>query len=703
MLTFTRCLLAASLVFPAAAFGETLKLRTKKDLEASVVGLERDELVLKDGRRIPRDKVEEIIFTGTERRAKKTRKVSPEDRARAKKLFAEAAAFGKKFPGMDGLVLRDHGEYVLREDGTWLFRYRFVGQVLKESLKHQWGTVIESFEEGRSRADIVEARTYTRDGGVYPLERDKITVTQPQGGALYFTPYKLMNYSLPQVEAGAIIEYVTERETHNPFRPDFFFPSWSFQGRQPTKSSRLSITVPRKRKLHYHAKSFTGPFRKGRKPKKSSVKEGRAYVWELEDVPAIISEPAMNQPGDFAPTVKAGVFKDWGRIFKWLKKMYKERSVAGSELAKFTRELVKGARTEDEKVARIYHYLQKRIRYVAVKMGTASMWGGYDANLTWKRQYGCCIDKALLFTAMLNTAGIESTPLIVDTNYAADHIFEIPDIWFQHAISKVRVGGRDIVLDSTGYDYRYPYFGDANHGVQALNIFAEKIERVDTPPPADNSSRYLYKIGIEPDGRTRVRFSTEYTGPKEARLRGYYKRQKEAELKKMFQGWINGVSPGGRLLDYALHNLDDVSKPFWFSLDYELPDYPIRAGDLAIVKLPELKEKLRFGEAALEERTYDIEHRSSMRYLIRYDISLPETYRTEHLPEALSLKNPHGAFTAGCELDGRRLVCDMELRRESRVIPSKDYEKYRRFLRKIGRYAENRLFFKDTTAKGGAR
>ena len=65
---------------------------------------------------------------------------------------------------------------------------------------------------------------------------------------------------------------------------------------------------------------------------------------------------------------------------------------------------IKKRLAELEKDFLVQDYVQKEIRYIAVKVGVASGWGGYDANLTWKRRYGCCIDKALLLTTMLKAA-----------------------------------------------------------------------------------------------------------------------------------------------------------------------------------------------------------------------------------------------------------------------------------------------------------
>ncbi|MBI5244286.1 MAG: DUF3857 domain-containing protein [Elusimicrobia bacterium] len=537
---------AILLLFAAqtSASSETLKMRSGTDIHAGVSSLDAGKLLLEDGRSLPREDVLEIQFA----MKKPEQAAAAADHAavqRGKDLFSQAEEFGKRHQGTDGLVLLDEGEYVVRDDGTWVERTRFAGRILKEALKQSWGEAAGYFEEGRERVRIVKATVYHPDGKVFPLEPEKIKTSKPQGQALFFTEYHTISYPLPQVEVGSIVEWEIEKETYNPFRKDFFFPRWGFQSASPVLVSRFSITVPKSQKLFYAVRNFTGPWKKQAEPRIISDEKARAYSWELRDVPQIVGEPLMAQYWDYAPGLKAALFKDWDRIFDWLAQMYKERSNPGTELAQFALELIKDCRTDEEKTAAIYHYIQKQVRYVAVKMGVASGWGGYDANLTWKRRYGCCIDKALLFTAMLKAAGIYSSPVLLDTNHAADHDFRVPDIWFEHAITYLKLAGRGFFLDSTGYDYRYPAFPTMDHGVKALNVFAKDMEMVEAPKPEGNSSRYEYSARLSSAGDADVGYSARYIGAREGELRGYYKSIKESEQKKVFQNRVNEISPSG--------------------------------------------------------------------------------------------------------------------------------------------------------------
>jgi transglutaminase-like putative cysteine protease len=684
---------------------ETLKLRSGAELQAPVASVDGRAVTLQDGRVLPRDAVEELRFAVQEAQPAAAA-ADPEEQKRGRELFRQAEEFGRRYPGVDGLVLLDEGEYRLKDDGTWVERSHFAGRILKEGLKRSWGEVARYYEEGRDRVKIIKATVYHPDGKVFALDPDKIKTSQPQGGELSFSPYRVVSYPMPQVVAGAIVEYEVETETYNPFRKDFFFPAWGFQSGPPVLASRVSISIPKTEKLYSAARNFNGSWSRHAEP--TVVSDGRTatYSWELRDLPPIVGEPMMVPYGDFAPVLKAALFKDWGRIYDWLGRMHKERTKAGPELARFTKELVRGCGTrgcgtDDEKAAAIYHYIQKDIRYIAVKMGVASGWGGYDANLTWKRRYGCCIDKALLFTAMLDVAGIPSSPILVDTNREAEHDFRIPSIAFEHAITSLKVGGRSFILDSTGYDYRYPAFPAMDHGVRALNVFARKVEPVPAPRPEDTASRYDYAVELGCDGGASVRYTVRYSGAHEGEVRGAYKRVKESERKKTFQDWLNGISPSAELVDYRLDNLDDISLPFSISLSYRLKDYAIRAGDLRILKLPAYEEDC--SEVALEKRRYDLRYPTNFERKYHYELALPAGTEAVALLAPARFRGPKESFTQSCSSRAGRIVCDSDLKRWARLYKISDYRAHKAFLEKVSQLTKDRIFLRDLGPRGGAK
>lgn len=700
----TAVILGFALFCAADSGAETIKLRSGEELPGKVVSIDDKTVRLDNAPDLDRSAVSEIQFAAeavkTETAAK-TAEPTIEQKQAAAAAFAQTVETAARYPGMNGIVLLDHGEYTLRPDGTYTYRNHQVRQILKESLKQAWGQVVSCAEEGRERVKILKADVYSPGGSISTLDPSMIKTNKPQsgGGDFFVSGSVCTQYAMPNVQVGSIVDYETETETYNPFRKDFFFPAWGFQDTEgPVRVSEVSVSVPAGTEFYYAARNFRDP--KAAAPAVTRSADAVVYKWKLENVPPIVDEPSMPSYEDVAPYVRGALFKDWDRIFDWAGAMHKERTKASPELEKFTLDLIKDAKTEEDKAAKIYHYVQKEIRYIAVKVGVASGWGGYDANLTWKRRYGCCIDKALLLTAMFNVAGIKSSPVFINTNNMQEIDFRIPQVYFDHAITYAEIAGRKLFLDSTGFDYRYPEIASFDYGVKTLNIFGKSIVEVPVPSPKENGNFYDYKLDIAPTGAVTVSEGMRYTGSREGGLRSYYRSIKKEEQKRAFQSFAKMVAPSAELVSYEVNNAEDIERPFSLALKYSIPDYPQKAGNIRIFKLPDFEiEAGRIGEISQDKRVYPIEYDASMGRYSRYELALPANYEAVSLPEKITLANPYASYTAGCSQEGKgKVVCEMAWERPARIIPAADYAAYKEFIEKAASYSKKQLFLKDTAA-----
>ena len=370
----TSSLLAAALLLQASlSFAETVKLRSGGELEAVVESVDAGSVTLSGGRVLPRAAVSEIQFSAAALAKKQeAAPAAPEEIKAAREYFSRVAALARAYPGVNGVTLLDSGEYRLNPDGTSTYRNHQVRQLLKDSLKQAWGQAGGCAEEGRERVKITRATVYLPDGRIFPLDPAGIKTSRPQaeGGAFFVSGSVCTLYALPNVQTGAIVDYETVTETYNPFRKDFFFPQWGFQDDQgPVALSEVTITVPAAETLTYSARNFAG-LGNG-EPAVTAADGFKSYRWQLENIPPMTGEPSMTSYQDVTPQVRGAVFSDWARIFDWMGAMHEERSRPSAELEQFTRDLVKDARTDEEKAAKIYHYVQKEIRYIAVKVGVA--------------------------------------------------------------------------------------------------------------------------------------------------------------------------------------------------------------------------------------------------------------------------------------------------------------------------------------------
>jgi tetratricopeptide (TPR) repeat protein len=139
---------------------------------------------------------------------------------------------------------------------------------------------------------------------------------------------------------------------------------------------------------------------------------------------------------------------------------------------------------------------EEQVRYVFLSADL----GGYKpaaADLTWERRFGDCKGKTVLLTALLRELGLDATPVLVSTNHGDGLEDRLPSlVLFNHAIVRLRLGGRVYWLDATRTGDR-----DLDHVLApgfrwALPLTAEGagLEAIDQPPlatPSESASLRL--------------------------------------------------------------------------------------------------------------------------------------------------------------------------------------------------------------------
>jgi transglutaminase-like putative cysteine protease len=642
---------------------------------------------------IPRSDVQTIEF----RAAVPGREASPEMAGGegltplAKTMLERGAKMAAQFRGVPGVVLVDDGEFAYHKDGTNSYQYHFAGLVLKEEMK-SWAQVTCGFEEGRSRSRIVYGRAIGHDGAVSTLTPDMIKIASPSEELLFFNPNrKVMSGVIPGVEVGSIVEYSYEFDDYSPEDPRLFSPGFSFQGAEPVVFSRVNVTLPKNIDFKYMTRSFPDPQKAN--PKIEENADTRTYVWQLEDMPPLTPEPLMPPEPDLVPMMEGAIFKDFKEVFDLLRSLQEARIKQTPEIDAKVNEIIKGASSVDEKIAKIYYWVQENTRYISIKGSLGAGFSGHTAQETFENRYGDCTDKAILFATMLKSAGIDSSPVILHTNDSGAAVTEIPTLSGNHCISEVCLPDRSFFLDSTAQNYRYPYFRADDHGVAALNAIKGGIHEIPVPPPSDNQRDSKLEMNLAPNGDLKVRTLNQYNGNVEAGVRGFWKQVREDNRKLMMSEYVNSISPGAVLDDFSLANLEDLSQPLKMTLDYNLPGHAIRANDLMYLRMPTLERD--YPEVALETRHYPIQYMTTEERVLDIDLAMPSGFRAKWLPPPLDVSNPYVDYHAKYEERDGHVQFHETFRRLKRIVPMADYPQYRDALRSIAAFSKEEIFLTE--------
>jgi len=672
---------------PGVVFGDFVQFRDGTIKQFPQI-LYRDGCFLPDSLGLSRDNVRSISFV---KPGEEPPEEAEELAADVSMLTSAADSMQNRYPDAAGILIIDDGKYILRSDGTRSYIYHFAGKIIKSS-KLSWGTRSIWIEPERSRANFIFARTITPEGKIFYLDPRDVKISEQARGESFFSYGKIITANLPMVSEGCIVEYMFERETFNPYDKNMFFPGWYFQGYEPVYLSRYTVEIPKGKEIIYKSKNIPPEFDS---PEISETDTSRLYVWEITDIPPITPEKNMPDYGDVVMHLEGSIFKDYEYIFDWLGGFQKNRVVITPQIDSLVHSLTDTFPRLWDKVAQIYYFVQREIRYISIKGSISSGQTGHPAQLTLENKYGDCTDKSILLATMLRVLGVPAWPIIVMTNSDEEIDRSIPSIDGNHCITQIQLDGENIFLDATSTTHRFPYYRDDDVGVSYLNPMKREIGFTSIPLPEDNSDVTIMDITVHPDRSILVVETDSLVGDEEADWRGFWEYVDKKKREYILQGWVNYAAPGAKLASWEIENVTDLNKPLRQVFSFTADDYGTLANGLLIFPIPFYENSYNFPEAATSERKFDIEYSSPRKKGHRVTISIPDGWKIEQLPEDLELSNEYADFSASWTVKGNKIMFVDSFRLKARFVPVEDYQMYREFLNAVSVYAKhNRPVFK---------
>ncbi|HKC35363.1 MAG TPA: DUF3857 domain-containing protein [Chitinophagaceae bacterium] len=363
-------------------------------------------------------------------------------------------------------------------------------------------------DKGISRADIIipyytkndfeniskiEAHTYNFSGTgqqtAMPVDKKSIYTEKR---SIY---YSVKKFAMPAVKVGSIIEYhyVSVMKHYGGL------DEWAFQSDLPTiQSSYLLEIVPNAEFTYIIQKKSTIPV-----IVKPLPSEGRVY-FEMNNVPGLRLEPYMDAKRDYIQKVmfqlsgytsRLGNKQEVNTTWKSMAYELMTEKEFGAQLDKDLKIdeiklIIQAATTDLDKLKAIYEYVKKNIA-----------WNGYDGKFAtdgikavWDRKKGSAGEINLLLVNLLNTAGIETYPML-----AAERDFGKVDTTypflerFNKTIAFSIADGKQFLLDATQDNCPagltpYPILGTTGFIVDKKKFNLIKI--------ASGSKSYRNKISV---------------------------------------------------------------------------------------------------------------------------------------------------------------------------------------------------------------
>ena len=661
-----------------------MTLRDGTVMTVESVALHDGILLLPDGREIPKYDVQKIHYL----KGSKGWRYQPTkpDIDEYREYLSEGRRLAEKYPGFDKYLVEDDSIFTWNPDGTSSKESRTIFYLNKEDAKRlSDGTFY--VEEERYRYVFLAMRSISKDLQIRNIDPDQIVTAPVDTETRSFSRYLGVSGHIPDAEIGGLLELHVRVENYNPFDEKYWATMNSFQSDVPNSRSSVTVRVPEGMKINFYnhllPEYMVGPVVK-------NVGGWTEYNWTVGEMPALIFESLTPPMRDIAPYLVVSPFFDWQYIIDMEKRLLGNNATPDERVKRLTARIVKRAKSDEEKVALIYHWLQKNIRYISIKGSIGSGWGGHPAWLTLQNQFGDCIDKAILMTAMLNACGIEAEVAALMSNGREQLMDKLPILHANHAITRVTLNGKSFYLDSTGSDLRYPSLYSTDQGCVAFLTKSGKVELIQPYDPSTNQWRLDYKIEMDEQGGLVVEQKETAIGPTEAGMRGRLTGKKDKDRREEYMRQAAKLSPSGTLVSFKDTGVEDLAKPVESYVKWKLPNYVRRSGDLRYFSLPYVGTS--FGQISLSKRQHDLYVNSSYLQLKNYEIIIPKGYKISAIPEPLEVGCPYYMVKAGYEVNGGTLRFHYRYEQKHVVVPVADYPSYREGLLKVEQYCRQKIF-----------
>ncbi len=488
-------------------------------------------------------------------------------------------------------------------------------KILDEVGKQENSSIQFYYNNNYSKKEIINAEIIKATGDIIQinLENNVSNQVAPGNAAsnIYDDNSRLVTLKVSKLEIGDILHYVLKEKTSKARIENHFSDFFLGQYTMPFKRAKVVIEAPKTKPLINH--KVLDPVEDRYKVWSETKDDKIFYFFEVEDVPQVITEAKMPPLSKVAMRYLVTTIPDWETISRWYYELCEPKMIVTEAMKSKTLELTKDAKTEIEKIEKIFFFVSRKVRYMGVTTETNRPGlEPHATDYTFDTMTGVCRDKAALIVVMLRELGFDANMVLINTSRKLDK--EVPLSYFNHAIAGVKLSNGETVLldptDETSKDFLPQYEMDKTYLMASKNGGSLNL----TPTISADENKLVVKteFHIKNDklfGMTDL----EFTGMNDNIYRYAFSTRNETEIKKLLKRLLKKLSQDISLSSFEIYpkKLLDDSQPLRMKLKYIINDSIIKKEDYKILHVPNLGDVFGAhnwlpGDLSLENRNYPL-------------------------------------------------------------------------------------------------
>ena len=425
----------------------------------------------------------------------------------------EQAAKGKTYEASDCVTLLDSTSVSVQPTGQGSFVVCKVIKVQTPRGAVDNRVIKYDYDPLTAYAEFKRVTIHRANGKVDELDVRKTCDYAAPARAIYWGARQIM-IEVGALQPGDIVDYEIAKKGFTyallaagnedesrfipPMRGQFYdiVPFWSST---PTVRKVYVVSIPMEKELQFQ-------FYQGECASSMRYEDGRKkYSFAMDDMMPFVKETNMVDLFDAAPKLMMSSTPQWKDKSLWFNKVNEDYGSFDPlpEAQKKVDELIKGKKTEMEKIAVLTHWVADNIRYSGISMGKGEGFTLHNTKMNYTDRCGVCKDIAGTLISFLRMAGFEAYPAMT---MAGSRVESIPADHFNHCVAVVKLSnGTYMPLDPTWVPFCRELWSSAEQQQNYLPGVPEGSDLCITPVSAPENHYVRIKADnrLEADGTLR--------------------------------------------------------------------------------------------------------------------------------------------------------------------------------------------------------
>lgn len=418
---------------------------------------------------------------------------------------------------------------------------------------------------------------------------------------------------------------------------------------------------------------------------------GNTKTYTYQNIPALDEEVLVPNPQKILPKVsfsldefnlvgKKGKITTWKDFGLWYHNSLLTPVSASTPQIKAEIAALNLTGTKEEKIKKIYQYMQSKTRYIFVSLGI----GGWQPMLpddVQKKGYGDCKGLTNYMKILLDEAGIESHYAIINSNPSAISFDkDFPKMGGNHVILVIPTEKGNIWLENTSQEIAFNHLSYSTTDRNVLAVKPSGIEIIETPnyTAQQNREKQLINIVLNADKTITGKAKLQYTGNQydfNLRFTGLSQKERNDVLKSQMS-----------MLNFENLEMNDFKNDrdvasINYDLSFKALNYSKLVGSSLIFRAVPIYSEGFFHDNETRNLPFETKFAYEDDYEIAYE--LPEGYFIEELPQNGILTSEFGTYSLSFEKKEAQLIVKRVIQIKKGIYNKEKYNDYVSFRKKI--------------------